>query len=240
MAIKPIRTIIIDDDKDWLDILKTMIKSQQQLNLIGSFTSAVAAHSLITEGSVDLILQDIEMPEVNGMEFIERLSKPPMVVFVTSHPEFAVRSYEVNAVDYLVKPIAIPRFLQAMEKVTSKWTEKQAQTSADNAYFFIRENNNYVKVEMDKVLYLKSMENYTQIVTTDQLYTTLMPLSNVKEQLPPELFLRVHRSYVVNLSKITAVNRTEVLINEHEIPLTRSMSESIFETLVKARLISKS
>jgi two-component system, LytTR family, response regulator len=240
MAIKPIRTIIIDDDKDWLDILKTMIKSQQQLNLIGSFTSAVAAHSLITEGSVDLILQDIEMPEVNGMEFIGRLSKPPMVVFVTSHPEFAVRSYEVNAVDYLVKPIAIPRFLQAMEKVTSKWTEKQAQTSADNAYFFIRENNNYVKVEMDKVLYLKSMENYTQIVTTDQLYTTLMPLSNVKEQLPPELFLRVHRSYVVNLSKITAVNRTEVLINEHEIPLTRSMSESIFETLVKARLISKS
>jgi two-component system, LytTR family, response regulator len=240
MAIKPIRTIIIDDDKDWLDILETMVKSQPQLSLIGSFTSAVAAHSLITEGSVDLILQDIEMPEVNGMEFIQRLSKPPMVIFVTSHPEFAVKSYEVNAVDYLVKPITIPRFFQAVEKVTSKWSEKQAQPSTENAHFFIRENNNYVKIDMSKVLYLKSMENYTQIITTDQLYTTLMPLSDVKEQLPPDIFLRVHRSYVVNLSKITAVNRTEVFINEHEIPLTRSIGDSIFETLVKAHLISKS
>jgi two-component system, LytTR family, response regulator len=240
MAIKPIRTIIVDDDKDWLDILETLVKSQPQLSLVGSFTSVVAAHSLITEGAVDLILQDIEMPEVNGMEFIARLSKPPMVIFVTSHPEFAVRSYEVNAVDYLVKPITVPRFFQAMEKIMAKWTEKQAQISVENAYFFIRENNNYVKVEMAKVLYLKSMENYTQIVTTDQLYTTLMPLSDVKEQLPPEIFLRVHRSYVVNLSKITAVNRTEVFINEHEIPLTRSMGDSIFETLVKAHLISKS
>jgi DNA-binding LytR/AlgR family response regulator len=240
MAAKPIRTIVIDDNKDWIDILETLVKSQPQLSLIGSFMSPLTAHSLITEGSVDLIFQDIEMPEVNGMEFIERLSKPPMVIFITSHLEFAAKSYEVNAVDYLVKPITIPRFLQAIGKVMDKWNEKQAQSLAENAYFFIRENNNYVKIETDKVLYLKSLENYTQIITADQTFTTLMPLSDVKEQLPPDRFLRVHRSYVVNLSKITAVNRTEVFINEHEIPLTRSIGDSIFDTLVKAHLISKS
>jgi DNA-binding LytR/AlgR family response regulator len=240
MAAKPIRTIIIDDDKDWLDILETMVKTQPQLSLIGSFTSPLTAHSLITEGVVDLIFQDIEMPEVDGMEFIERLSKPPLVVFVTSHLEFAAKSYEVNAVDYLVKPITIPRFFQAIEKVMQKWNEKQAQPLAENDYFFIRENNNYVKIETDKVLYLKSMENYTQIITADQSFTTLMPISDVQKQLPPDRFLRVHRSYVVNLSKITVVNRTEVFINEHEIPLTRSIGDSIFDTLVKAHLVSKS
>jgi DNA-binding LytR/AlgR family response regulator len=240
MAAKPIRTIVIDDNKDWLDILETLVKSQPQLSLIGSFMSPLTAHSLITEGSVDLIFQDIEMPEVNGMEFIERLSKPPMVIFITSHLEFAAKSYEVNAVDFLVKPITIPRFLQAIGKVMEKWNEKQAQSLAENDYFFIRENNNYVKIETDKVLYLKSLENYTQIITADQTFTTLMPLSDVKAQLPPDRFLRVHRSYVVNLSKITVVNRTEVFINEHEIPLTRSIGDSIFDTLVKAHLISKS
>jgi DNA-binding LytR/AlgR family response regulator len=239
MVLKPIRTIIIDDDKDWHDILERLVHAQPQLLLMGSFTSPVAAHSLITEGGVDLILLDIEMPDINGFEFIKAMSKPPLVIFITSHLEFAIKSYEVNAVDYLVKPITIPRFLQAIEKVVAKWTEKQAQVQPDDTYFFIRENNSFVKIEIDKILYLKSLENYTQITTLDQVYTTLIPISDIKEQLPAALFLRVHRSYVVNISKVTVVNNTGLYINDHEIPLSRSLADSIVDTLVKAHLITK-
>jgi two-component system, LytTR family, response regulator len=239
MALKPIRTIIIDDDKDWHDILETLVKAQPQLSLIGSFTSPIAAHALITEGVVDLILQDIEMPDVNGFEFIKSMTKPPLVIFITSHLEYGVKSYEVNAVDYLVKPISIPRFLQAIEKVVAKWNEKQAQSLPDDSYFFIRENNSFVKIEMEKILYLKSLENYTQIITLDHVYTTLIPLSDIKGQLPDPLFKRVHRSYVVNISKITSVNKTEIRINHHEIPLTRSYVDALFDTLVNTHLITK-
>jgi DNA-binding LytR/AlgR family response regulator len=239
MASKPIRTIIIDDDKDWHDILEMLVNAQPQLVHMGSFTSPVAAHTLITEGVVDLILQDIEMPDINGFEFIKAMSKPPLVIFITSHLEFAIKSYEVNAVDYLVKPITIPRFLQAIEKVVAKWTEKNAQVQPDDTYFYIRENNSFVKIEIDKILYLKSLENYTQIITLDNIYTTLIPISDIKEQLPTALFLRVHRSYVVNISKVTVVNNTGILINDHEIPLSRSLADSIVDTIVKAHLITK-
>ncbi len=239
MTVKPIRTIVIDDDKDWQDILERLVTSQPQLMLVGTFSSPVAAHALITEGEVDLILQDIEMPDINGFEFIQMMTKPPMVIFITSHLEFAAKSYEVSAIDYLVKPVSIPRFLQAIEKVVSKWTEKQTQALPDDAYFFIRENNSYVKIEIDKILFLKSMENYTQIITPDVIHTTLLSLSTLHEQLTAERFLRVHRSYVVNISKVTSVTKTEVCINEHQIPLTRSLSNSIFDTLVRTHLISK-
>jgi two-component system, LytTR family, response regulator len=239
MILKPIRTIIIDDDKDWQDILARLVNAQPQLMLVGTFSSPVAAHTLITEGGVDLILQDIEMPDVNGFEFIQMMTKPPMVIFITSHLEFAAKSYEVNAIDYLVKPVSIPRFLQAIEKVVLKWSEKQAQLLPDDTYFFIRENNSYVKIDIDEILYLKSMENYTQIITNDIIHTTLLTLTTIIEQLPADRFLRVHRSYVVNISNVTSVTKTEIHINEHQIPITRTSSDTIFDTLVKAHLISK-
>jgi DNA-binding LytR/AlgR family response regulator len=238
MALKPIRTIIVDDTPDWLDIIGKLVNAHPQLSLVGSFTSPMEAHSLITEGDVDLILQDIEMPDVNGMEFIQMLTKPPLVIFITSHLQFAAKSYEVNAVDYLVKPISVPRFLNAIE-VMAKWAEKQAPPLPENGYFFIRENYNFVKIEIDKVLYLKSLENYTQIVTLDHVYTTLVPLTTLKEKLPDALFMRVHKSYIVNISKITSFNKSEIFIKDYEIPLTRSFADGLFDTLVKTHLISK-
>jgi DNA-binding LytR/AlgR family response regulator len=240
MATKSIRTIIIDDDKDWLTLLEVHVKAHPKLDLIGSFTTAMAAYNLITEGEVDLILLDIEMPDLNGIEFINLMKNMPPVIFITSHAEFALKSYEVNALDYLLKPITTPRFLQAIEKLILKQSSTLENSNSDEgAYFFIRENSLFVKIQIDKVLYLKSMENYTQIVTNEQIHTTLLPLSTVEEQLPNDVFQRVHRSYVVNMSKITSVNASEIFINKVLIPLSQNYSQKIMDRLVKGYLLTR-
>jgi DNA-binding LytR/AlgR family response regulator len=235
---KNITTIIIDDEEDWRDNIAERVEAHPKLDLIGVFESSMAAYDLITEGGVDLILLDIEMPESNGVDFMRQLSKPPMVIFITSHRDFALESYEVKAVDYLLKPLSKVRFMQAIEKVL---THKSAENEAvlDETFFFIRENNSFVKVEIADILFLKSLENYTQIITPSRTYTTLIPLSSAEDKLPKTSFLRVHRSFLVNKSKITVVNKSELFILMHEIPIGRAYADVVFNSLVKDNLIAK-
>ncbi len=240
MTSTTIKTIVIDDNVDWLEIIAAGVNAHPKLELIGTFNSPVSAHSLITEGKVDLIFLDIEMPEVNGFEFAKYLINPPLIVFVTSHRNFAVESYEINAVDYLMKPYSIPRFMQAVEKASLKLNEKRGATSLKyDSFFFIRENNQYVKIETDNILYLSSLQNYTQIVTSEQTHTTLMTLTELEEHIPPSVFLRVHRSFIVNTLKINSVNRTEIIINDHVIPIARNLATDIINSLVKSHLVTK-
>ncbi len=235
---KSIRTIIIDDEEDWREGIADRVEAHPKLELIGVFESPMAAYDLITEGVVDLILLDVEMPDANGVEFMRHLSKPPMVIFITSHRDFAIESYEVKAVDYLLKPLSMGRFMQAIEKVIARLTAENEPVS-DDTFFFIRENSSFVKIEIADILFLKSMENYIQIITPTHTYTTLMPLSSAEENLPKAQFLRVHRSFLVNMSKITVVNKTELLIDAHEIPIGRAYADVVFNSLVKGHLMGK-
>jgi DNA-binding LytR/AlgR family response regulator len=235
---KNIRTIIIDDEEDWRDGISARVEAHPKLELIGVFESPMAAYDLITEGVVDLILLDVEMQDANGVEFMRHLSKPPMVIFITSHRDFAIESYEVKAVDYLLKPLSTGRFMQAIEKVMLRLEAENEPVSDDN-FFFIRENNSFVKIEVAEILFLKSLENYIQIVTPTRIYTTLMPLSSAENSLPKAQFLRVHRSFLVNISKVTVVNKTEVLIDAHEIPIGRAYADVVFNSLVKGHLMAK-
>lgn len=240
MTSKYIRTIIIDDDRDWHNILEKLIEVHPKLEWAGSFSSPIEAHEFLSQGNVDLVFLDIEMPNFNGIEFIERMINPPSTIFITAFPEFAAKSYEVNAVDYLIKPFSTPRFLQAIEKVILKQNHSaNSHSLIDNEFFFIRENNQFIKIDIDKVLFLKSMENYTQIITSDNTYTVLMSLTNVEEQLPPSVFRRVHRSYIANISKITSVTKSDLAVGQYKIPLTRTFVDDILNNLVKKRLITK-
>ncbi len=240
MLINPLKTIIIDDDKDWLELTSIQVKAHPSLNLIATFSSPIAANPLITEGVVDLILLDVAMPEVNGVDFMRHLVHPPLVIFITSHINFAAESYELNAVDYLIKPFSTPRFMQAIEKASLRFNEKQSyKPPKESEFFFIRENNQYVKIEINKILYLNSMQNYTQIITANHTHTTLMTLTEIEEYLPSSAFLRVHRSYLVNTSKITAISRTDLFINEHQIPIARNIANDVINGLVKSHLVIK-
>ena len=236
---KSIRTLIIDDEEDWRDAISARVEAHPKLELMGVFESPMAAYDLITEGVVDLILLDVEMPEANGVEFMRHLSKPPMVVFITSHRDFAIESYEVKAVDYLLKPLSAGRFMQAIEKVMAL-LEAETEPVSDDNFFFIRENSSFVKIDVANILFLKSLENYIQIITPTRIYTTLMPLSAAENSLPKAQFLRVHRSFLVNILKVTVVNKTELLIDAHEIPIGRAYADVVFNSLVKGHLMAKS
>ena len=236
---KSIRTLIIDDEEDWRDAISARVEAHPKLELMGVFESPMAAYDLITEGVVDLILLDVEMPEANGVEFMRHLSKPPMVVFITSHRDFAIESYEVKAVDYLLKPLSAGRFMQAIEKVMAL-LEAETEPISDDNFFFIRENSSFVKIDVANILFLKSLENYIQIITPTRIYTTLMPLSAAENSLPKAQFLRVHRSFLVNILKVTVVNKTELLIDAHEIPIGRAYADVVFNSLVKGHLMAKS
>jgi DNA-binding LytR/AlgR family response regulator len=242
MQLKPLRTIIIDANTHWHKVIEDYVKNHSNLELIGSFSTPHAAYDIIIEGGVDLILFDIdidtETPDTNGIEFIRNVPKPPFVIFITQYTQFAAESYEVNAIDFLVKPFESPRFLKAIDKVVGRWAEKLVQPS-DVKFFFIRENNNFVKIKVKKILYLKAMENYTQIFTNEGIHTTLLPLTVIEYKLPLSLFQRVHRSFVVNLSKISSVNKSEIFIKDLKIPLSINHSEIVMNILVKSHLIAK-
>ena len=140
-----IKTIIIDDNEDWLQIIEAGVNAHPKLELIGTFNSPITAHAFITEEKVDLIFLDVEMPEVNGLEFAKYLMNPPLIIFVTSHRNYAVESYEINAVDYLIKPYSTLRFMQAVEKASLKLNEKRSATSPKHdSFFFIREDRKSV------------------------------------------------------------------------------------------------
>jgi DNA-binding LytR/AlgR family response regulator len=235
---KNIRTIIIDDEEHWRDNIAARAEMHPKLELIGIFESPMAAYDLITEGVVDLILLDMEMPDANGVEFMRHLSKPPMVIFITAHRDFAIESYEVKAVDYLLKPFSSGRFMQAIEKVMVRM-EAENEPILDDTYFFIRENNSFVKIEIAHILFLKSLENYTQIITATRTYTTLMPLSVAIDGLPDAQFLQVHRSFLVNKTKVNVVNKSELFIDAHEIPIGRAYADVVFDGLVKGHLMVK-
>ncbi len=235
---KNIKTIIIDDNEDWRENLTMRVEAHPTLSLLGCFESPIAAYSMITEGGVDLMLLDVEMPNMNGIEFVRYLPKPPMTILITAHRDFAVEGYEIQAIDYLVKPFGNDRFIQAIHKVQTL-LESKTDTIIEQQFFFIKENNSFIKVEINHIVFVKSMENYVQIITPSQTYTTLMSLATVIENLPSTLFLRVHRSFLVNISKITVIQKAEIFLGSHKIPIGRAYANSVFETLIKTHLIGK-
>jgi DNA-binding LytR/AlgR family response regulator len=236
-----IRTIIVDDDDAWREIISTYVATIPNLILEGSFSSPQVAFQKLSEGNIDLAILDIDMPVMSGLSLVKSLKNPPAIIFVTSHADYAAQSYDVEAIDFLIKPFEFDRFVKAIERVSKRLESSQAPktTSPDDDIFFIRSQNSYIKLRYSEVLYVKAMENFIQIVTDTQKYTVLMPLSNIESQLPPEKFMRVHRSYIINMFNITSVERDTVNIKENSIPLSEQYKEKLIETMIENRLLKK-
>lgn len=236
-----IRTIIVDDDDAWREILSSYVATIPNLTLEGSFDSPQIAFQKLSEENIDLAILDIDMPVMSGLSLVKSLKNPPAIIFVTSHADYAASSYDVEAVDFLTKPFEFDRFVKAIERVTKR-LEPNPPTRApipEDDLFFIRSQNSYIKLRYSEVLFIKAMENFIQIVTEAQKYTVLMPLSNIESQLPPEKFMRVHRSYVINMFNITSVERDTINIKENSIPLSEQYKEKLIETMIEKRLLKK-
>ena len=226
-----IHCLVIDDEPPAREILKQHIAGVEALELAGTCSNAVEAVSFLKEHPVDLLLLDIQMPQLLGTNFIRTLKNPPKVIFTTAYRKYAVEGFELDAVDYLLKPISFERFLKAVNKVlqlnisaakampTSATKEKQNGES--NSFLYFRAERKMVKVFFRDILYVEGLKDYIRIVTDNKTIVTKYVLSTLEEMLPANEFLRIHKSYIVAVYKIDSYNADTIHIAKHELPIGR-------------------
>lgn len=235
-----IKTIIVDDDDVWRSLTTTFAQMIPLLQIEGVYPSSQEAYARLTEGDIDLALLDIDMPILSGLGMAKSLKNPPQIIFISSHANYALDSYEVEAADFITKPFDLERLMKGVEKVRRRIENAEfPKQSTDDNFFFIRSQSSFIKIQYDELLYVKAMENFVQIVTESNKHTVLIPLSTVENQLPNDIFMRSHRSYIVNLKNITSVERETVHIGENAIPLSDQFREKLMQSIVEKNLLKK-
>lgn len=232
---------IIDDEPLAIRLLESYVEKTPFLHLQGSCTNAVTALADLTEKPVDLLFLDIQMPELNGLEFSKIIGDKCRIIFTTAFDQYAADSYRVNALDYLLKPIAYPDFLNACEKACQWYelTEKSVRKKDDLKSIFIKTDYKLVQIELDKILYVEGLKDYVKIYieNENQPILSLMSLKSLEEILPSERFIRVHRSFIVQADKIKIIERNRIVFGKQYIPISDSYKNN-FQALINQRSIS--
>lgn len=232
--------IIIDDEKMARTILKTLCNEVKSLQLIEEFSSAIQAMKFLNNTKVDLIFLDIHMPDFNGLDFIRSLKNPPKIILTTSDPKFAIEAFEYDfIVDYLLKPITSSRFEKAIAKaekmtisknVTSLPSEKTTTKDIEND-FYVNIDRRLIKIDLPSIYLVEAKGDYIKIKTEEKEYTVHSTLKKIEEKLPDSLFLKVHRSYIINIKKIIDIEDNSVLIKRDVIPVSRSKRPELMKRL---------
>jgi DNA-binding LytR/AlgR family response regulator len=232
-----LRTIIIDDEPIALAKLKSYTEKTPTLELVGEFQSGFDALEFLTNNSVDLIISDINMPDMTGLEFVRSLSNPPMIIFITAHPQYAVESYKVSAIDYLLKPYDFADFSNSIKKALTHYEIQHKNTpapqNAEPETIFIKTDTRYVRITLSEIIYIKGYGEYLRIYTQgkETPLTTLSSFAAIKEHLSED-FLQVHRSYIVNMNQVMQIERNRILIDRDTIiPIGESFKPAFQEYL---------
>ena len=225
--------IIIDDEPLARNLLEDYIKKVPYLNLLGSFSSGLKALKLLNAQPVDLLLLDIQMPDINGITFLKSLSNKPSVIFTTAYAEFALEGYELNATDYLLKPFDFPRFLKAVEKVTHPKSITPTSSAVIDypEYLFVKDGTSMVKITLSDILFIKGLKDYVQIITEDKKVMSLQSLKELTELLPGNMFSRVHNSYIVGLQHIDSVTGNQIHLRQDQVPIGNTYKKSFTNAL---------
>ena len=239
-----IQCAIIDDEPLARECIVDYIKQVDFLQLAGTGTNPVELTRINDQQKVDLLFLDIEMPVMNGIEFLKVTADPPMVILTTAYPSYALEGFQLDVLDYLVKPITFNRFFKAASKakdyyelLNSKNKEHGGSDALD--YFFIKCESRYEKIWFDDILYIQALQNYVTIYTAKGKYITLLPLKTIEEKLDPQAFIRVHKSYVVSISKIDSIDNSEININSIRIPVSRNYQPEVIGRVVNGKLWKK-
>ncbi len=236
-----IKCIIIDDEPIACKGMQEYVEQVDFLELRAISEDVLQAYRILNEESIDLIFLDIEMPKLSGIDFIRSLKTAPYIIFTTAYPRYALEGYELDVADYLVKPIAFPRFLKAVNKVKSlvlKQTVNPA-IAEDKDYFFVKENGKFTKVFYREVLFAEALQNYVAIHLTGKKILSYITLSILEAQLPATLFMKVHKSYMVSLQKIDAIEGNELLIQSVRIPVSRNLKETLLKKVLENKLLKR-
>jgi DNA-binding LytR/AlgR family response regulator len=234
-----INTLILDDDSNWQKIISKFVQMNTALNLVGVCSSAMEGYSKLMELEVDLLICDIEMPDMSGLNFVKSIRNPPLVIFVTAHRDYAVDCYDVSPVDFLLKPLDLERFLKSIEKVRQRFTNTLETTNVE-PYFFVRENFSYIQIGYKEVEYMKAQENFLQIVTSKETYMPILSISKMEESLKGDVFLRVHRSYLINRSAISMISKNDITLNSGKVvPIGDQYRTQINRKHIDGSLVSR-
>jgi DNA-binding LytR/AlgR family response regulator len=232
-----IKCIIVDDEPLAIEIVESYVQKVEQLQLVSTFRNAVSAFTFLQQHSVDLIFLDIQMPKLSGIDFLKTLKHPPKVIFTTAFREYALEGFELEIVDYLLKPIPFDRFLKAVAKVLHQpspvpGNPVKQEVISDN-YVYFKVDKKMIKTKMADVLYIESIKDYVKVITSGKEIVTQQKISYLEESLPRAQFLRIHRSFIVNLEKIDAYSATDVEIGKHNIPIGRNYKNDVMKILAK-------
>ena len=231
-----INCLIVDDEPLAIKLLETHIAQIPQLEVIGTCQNPIEAFELLKKEKVDLLFLDIQMPLMTGIDFVKSLQSVPSIIFTTAYREYAVESYELEVVDYLLKPISFTRFFKAINKFinnqqsTLSSQEKEAAPIEASDSMFVNANKKHIKILFEDILYVESIKDYVRIHTNQQRIVTKDKISDFEQKLPPP-FLRVHRSFIVNTQQISAFTAHDIEIGQIEIPIGGSYKQKVFKIL---------
>lgn len=234
---KKIQTIVVEDEPLAREGMLSYIADVDFLEVVAACENALEANKVLSSKPVDLMFLDIQMPRLTGIDFLKSLTKPPMVIMTTAYPNFALQGYELDVIDYLVKPFPFDRFLKAVNKANDFHTlrnrapEEAAPTRED--YFFVKCDYRYEKIHFDSILYVEGMENYVVIHTNEKSFMTLLRMKNIEEILPSPAFMRIHKSYIASVKAIASIDGNEVIIGTKRLPLSREKKADILERLLR-------
>ncbi len=231
-----IRCLIVDDEPPALEVLRAHIGSTPMLEVVGECRSAMAAFEFLQRQPVDLLFLDIQMPRLLGTELVKALTHPPKIIFTTAHREYAMEGFDLNAVDFLLKPISFDRFLKAVQKAVPHETRAprmEESLPASPRFLYFRADRKMVKVIVDDIHYVESLKDYVKIFHGTHPLITKQTIMAVEEMLPEEEFIRVHRSFIVALRKISSFNQHAVFIGGNEIPIGPLYRSEVHKKLTK-------
>lgn len=238
-----IRALIVDDEPHAIAVLEKYLSQFSQIELVGKCADAIQAFQLLQQKQVDLMFLDIKMPGIKGTDLLRSLKNPPKVIFTTAYSEYALEGFELNAVDYLLKPISFERFLRAVDKVY-QLTEHKSPTSITHgtptgdqeAFIYLKVDRKTIKVDVNNILWIESLRDYVKVVVKDQEYITRQKISILEELLPESRFVRIHRSFIVALAKIDSFYAYSMEVAGHELPIGRNYKQDVQKKLKAERL----
>ena len=230
--------LIIEDEKPASDLIKDYIESIPGLKLVAVCEDVMSATQILSEQQIDIIFLDINLPKINGMDFIKTIHKKYHVVITTAYDNYAIQGFELDVIDYLLKPISLERFLKAVNKVMSsiKGEPHLSQTEIGNDYFFVKSDNKYEKIAIQEILYIEALQNYIVIHCADKKVITYSSLKSIESYLPAKEFLRVQKSFIVSVAKIDRIESDDIVIGKTFIPISRSLKEDVMNSILNNRL----
>lgn len=232
-----INCLIVDDEPLAQDVLDTYVKQVPLLNLVGTCNNAIEALEKMHQNTIDLIFLDIQMPEINGIDFLKSLKEPPLVIFTTAYQNYALQGFELNAVDYLLKPFSLDRFQKAVKRASELARMMEESSQKEDEYIFIKSDQRLQKISFGEILYIEALADYVKIHTADKRYITLQTMKNMEEKLPEKYFKRVHRSFIVSMDKIMAIVGGNVEVNGQRIPIGKNYKEAFYEAMQKNNIL---